>query len=270
MAATPYADDRWDFAAARRAIGTADDVVDLGAAAGGSSPRWARAPAAPSASTTTRRASPRSWRGGGEAYACSFQEFAAREAGGFDVVTTFHTLEHVRRARRHGAGRGRCLRPEGGCCSPCPTGSGPGARRASRWTGRRTTSPGGDPTRCRGSRRSRDCRGRRSDSNPRASRQALAALSSRGWPPARRLARPRPARRAAGVRPRGHERAVASGASPAPDLRALDAGDRRASPPDALNRAAAAHRHRDRPTQRSVKPRRRNHPVTSASVCFHW
>ncbi len=113
MASTPYAEDRWDFRAARRLIAADDDVVDLGCGTGKFLASLGRRAARTVGVDHNPDGVGEIVRGGGEAYACSFEEFAAREGGGFDAVTTFHTLEHVGDPVAMVRAAGRCLRPGG-------------------------------------------------------------------------------------------------------------------------------------------------------------
>ena len=95
MSAMPYARARWDFAVARRRIVAAHDVADLGCGDGrfllslGS--RTGRTVGVDHHEGAVRRLKHL----GAEGYAVPFATFAQEEAGRFDVVTSFHTLEHV-------------------------------------------------------------------------------------------------------------------------------------------------------------------------------
>ncbi len=113
MSATPYADDRWDFVATRRQIHPADDLVDFGSGEG----RFLSSLGSRTGRTTgvdhNQGAIERYVRRGGEAYACSFAEVAAREAERFDVVTSFHTLEHLGDPSGMVRSAARCLRRGG-------------------------------------------------------------------------------------------------------------------------------------------------------------
>lgn len=113
MSSTPYAEDRWDFRVARKLIAAGDDVVDLGCGSG----RFLTSLGGRAARTVgvdhNAGGVEEIVRGGGEAYPCSFEEFSSREEGRFDVVTTFHTLEHVGDPVAMARAAARCLRPGG-------------------------------------------------------------------------------------------------------------------------------------------------------------
>jgi SAM-dependent methyltransferase len=113
MTATPYAADRWDFALARTLIGPGLDVVDFGCGEGrflsSLGPRAGRTVGVDHNLNGIEAIVGR----GGEAYASSFEAFAAAEEASFDVVTTFHTMEHIRDPMTMVGAAARCLRPRG-------------------------------------------------------------------------------------------------------------------------------------------------------------
>jgi 2-polyprenyl-3-methyl-5-hydroxy-6-metoxy-1,4-benzoquinol methylase len=113
MTATPYAEDRWDFVATRRQIHPADDVVDFGSGEGRFLSSLGSRPGRTTGVDHNRDAVERFVQRGGEAYACSFSEFAAGEAERFDVVTSFHTLEHLGDPIAMVRSAARCLRRGG-------------------------------------------------------------------------------------------------------------------------------------------------------------
>ncbi len=113
MASLPYAEDRWDFDLARGLIGPEEDVVDLGCGEGrfltSLGPRPGRTVGVDHHEPAIRRLVER----GGEGYASSFEAFSEREDARFDVVTSFHTLEHVAGPLVTARSAVRCLRPGG-------------------------------------------------------------------------------------------------------------------------------------------------------------
>jgi SAM-dependent methyltransferase len=112
-ASMPYVEDRWDFDLARRMIEPAEDVVDLGCGEGrfltSLGPRHGRTVGVDHNEPAVRRFI----EGGGEAYTSSFEAFSEREDARFDVVTSFHTLEHVGDPLLTARSAVRCLRPGG-------------------------------------------------------------------------------------------------------------------------------------------------------------
>jgi 2-polyprenyl-3-methyl-5-hydroxy-6-metoxy-1,4-benzoquinol methylase len=113
MASLPYAEDRWDFELARGLIKPDEDVVDLGCGEGrfltSLGPRQGRTVGVDHHEPAIRKMVER----GVEAYASSFEAFSEREDGRFDVVTSFHTLEHVADPLVTARSAVRCLRPGG-------------------------------------------------------------------------------------------------------------------------------------------------------------
>ena len=113
MAGTPYAADRWDFARARALIDPDLDVVDFGCGEGrflaSLGPRAGRTVGVDHNVDGIEAILAR----GGEAYAGSFEAFAAAEGPRFDAVTTLHTLEHVRDPKATVRAAASCLRPQG-------------------------------------------------------------------------------------------------------------------------------------------------------------
>ncbi len=113
MASTPYAHDRWDFGMARTLIHPQDDVADLGCGEGrfldSLGERAARTVGVDHHEAGIQRMVAR----GREAYVCSFETFAGREPEAFDVVTSFHTLEHLADPLGLVRAAARCLRPSG-------------------------------------------------------------------------------------------------------------------------------------------------------------
>jgi SAM-dependent methyltransferase len=112
-ASLPFVEERWDFAVARDLIAPPDDVVDLGCGEGhflrSLEPRTGRTVGVDHNAEAIRGIVAR----GGEAYAVGFEVFAEREAGAFDVVTTFHTVEHVDDPVGTIRAAAGCLRPGG-------------------------------------------------------------------------------------------------------------------------------------------------------------
>ena len=113
MGSTPYAHDRWDFGMARQLIDPNDDIVDLGCGEGHFLDSLGTRTARSVGVDHHRAAIERMVERGREANACSFEEFAEREAGAFDVVTSFHTLEHLVDPFAMVRAAARCLRPSG-------------------------------------------------------------------------------------------------------------------------------------------------------------
>jgi SAM-dependent methyltransferase len=113
MASLPYAENRWDFDLARRSIGPEEDVVDLGCGEGrfliSLGARRGRTVGVDHHEPAVRRLIER----GGEGFASSFEAFSEREGARFDVVTSFHTLEHVGDPLVTARSAVRCLRPAG-------------------------------------------------------------------------------------------------------------------------------------------------------------
>jgi SAM-dependent methyltransferase len=113
MSGTPYVADRWDFALARSLIEPNLDLVDFGCGDGRFletlGPRSGRTVGVDhnvqGIDTILRR--------GGEAYCRSFTSFAEAEPDRFDVVTTFHTMEHVSDPMVMARAAATCLRPDG-------------------------------------------------------------------------------------------------------------------------------------------------------------
>ena len=113
MGSTPYAHDRWDFGMARQLIDPNDVVADLGCGEGHFLDSLGTRAARSVGVDHHRAGIERMVKRGREAYACSFEEFAEREARGFDVVTSFHTLEHLADPVAMVRAAARCLRPSG-------------------------------------------------------------------------------------------------------------------------------------------------------------
>ena len=113
MGAMPYARTRWDFAVARRRIAAEQDVADLGCGDGrfllSLGRRTGRTVGVDHHEGAVRRLT----RLGAEGYAVPFATFAEDEAGRFDVVTSFHTLEHVEDPVGTFRAAIECLRPGG-------------------------------------------------------------------------------------------------------------------------------------------------------------
>jgi SAM-dependent methyltransferase len=95
MSGASYERDRWEFGVVARSVGAGDSVLDIGCGEGAFlrqvAPRVRRAAGFDHNQTAVRRLR----QTGIEAYAEDAESFAAREQGAFDVVTAFHTLEHL-------------------------------------------------------------------------------------------------------------------------------------------------------------------------------
>ena len=111
MASLPYAEDRWDFGLARGLIGAEDDVVDLGCGEG----RFLASLALRRGRTVGvdhHEPAIGDCRAGRRGLA-SLRASREREDTLFDVVTSFHTLEHVADPLVTARSAVRCLRPGG-------------------------------------------------------------------------------------------------------------------------------------------------------------
>jgi SAM-dependent methyltransferase len=112
-ASMPYAEDRWDFEIARSLVRPTDDVVDLGCGDGRFLASLGLRVGRTAGVDTNAPAVERLRERGGEAYATDFDAFAREHAGEFDVVTSFHTMEHVPDPVAMGRAAARCLRSGG-------------------------------------------------------------------------------------------------------------------------------------------------------------
>lgn len=113
MSSVPYTVDRWDFRTARDWIVGSDDVLDLGCGEG----RFLESLGARAGRTAGvdhhGPAIARFVERGGEGFEGTFEAFAETHAGSFDVVTSFHTLEHVAAPLQMLRAAATCLRPDG-------------------------------------------------------------------------------------------------------------------------------------------------------------
>lgn len=120
MSSVPYTAERWDFRVVSSAIEPDDDVADLGAGEGrflGSLPVGdGRRIAVDHHAAAVERWGAR----GGEGFVGTFEAFGAAEAGRLDVVTSFHTLEHVPDPMSLLRAAARSLRPAGTCWLSVP------------------------------------------------------------------------------------------------------------------------------------------------------
>lgn len=113
MGAMLYARTRWDFAVARRRIAAGHDVADLGCGDGRFLLSLGRRAGRTVGVDHHEAAVARLTRLGAEGYVVPFATFAHNEAGRFDVVTSFHTLEHVGDPVGTFRAAIACLRPGG-------------------------------------------------------------------------------------------------------------------------------------------------------------
>ena len=113
MEQIPYNAERWDFDRVRSMVEVDDAVADLGGGEGlfleSLGHRRGRSVAVDHNAPAIERFSER----GGEGYVLGFGSFAQAEEGHFDVVTSFHTLEHVADPVGIAAAAARCLRSGG-------------------------------------------------------------------------------------------------------------------------------------------------------------
>ncbi len=113
MSAVPYTEDRWDFRTVRRRIDASDDVLDLGCGEGrflkSLGPRTGRTVGVDHHGPAIARFVAAD----GEGYEGTFESFAASHGESFDVVTSFHTLEHVASPMEMLRAAASCLRPSG-------------------------------------------------------------------------------------------------------------------------------------------------------------
>jgi SAM-dependent methyltransferase len=113
MEQIPYNAGRWDFDRVRSMVGVNDAVADLGGGEGlfleSLGERSARSVAVDHNAAAIERFIDK----GGEGYVLGFDSFAQREESHFDVVTSFHTLEHVADPVGIGEAAARCLRSGG-------------------------------------------------------------------------------------------------------------------------------------------------------------
>ena len=111
--AMPYHRTRWEFDVVRDRITAANDVLDLGCGEGD----FLRTLGARAGRTVgvdhNIPAVDRLQAAGVEAVDERIESFAERESSAFDVVTSFHLLEHVSDPRSVISAAARCLRPGG-------------------------------------------------------------------------------------------------------------------------------------------------------------
>jgi SAM-dependent methyltransferase len=113
-AAMPYHADRWEFGLVIRRIPAGAAVVDFGSGDGAFLLRAAGRAGRVVGVDHNSRAIGRLADVGIEGSTETFEEFADRESGAFDVACSFHTLEHVPSAAGLVRAAARCLRPGGG------------------------------------------------------------------------------------------------------------------------------------------------------------
>ena len=113
MSTVPYTVDRWDFRTVRDSIEGSDDVLDLGCGEGrfleSLGTRAGRTAGVDHHGPAIARLVER----GGEGYESTFEAFATSHADSFDVVTSFHTLEHVADPLQMLRSAATCLRSGG-------------------------------------------------------------------------------------------------------------------------------------------------------------
>jgi SAM-dependent methyltransferase len=113
MTAVPYTRDRWDFRFVRTRVSETDDVLDLGCGEGNFLGSLGERAGRAAGVDHNEAAIARFIERGGEGYVASVEDLAATHAGSFDVVTAFHTLEHVPEPVTMLRAAGACLRRGG-------------------------------------------------------------------------------------------------------------------------------------------------------------
>lgn len=113
MASIPYELDRWEFGIVANLLGPEASVVDLGCGAGGFlglvGPRVRRAVGVDHNADAIANLAV----AGIEGHTMDFTAFADRDRGAFDVVCSFHTLEHMPQAALLMGPAVACARPGG-------------------------------------------------------------------------------------------------------------------------------------------------------------
>ena len=113
MATLPYNEQRWEFRQVSRRLSRDSDIVDFGCGEGGFL-RWIGRRVRRAVGVDHNVAAVERLRASGiEAYAEPFDTFSSSNAGAFDAVCAFHTLEHTASADLLMCPALACLRPGG-------------------------------------------------------------------------------------------------------------------------------------------------------------